>query len=179
MRKAQIVVAYDFTKQADVALDHAIDVASRNPEQVLHFVTAIEHGQSYERAEEIRIGLLARLERIFAVSRPQADIEFFAHIRIGRPDEEILGLAEEVGADLIIVGSHARGAVGRFLLGSVSEAVLRGAHCQVLVARPKGYADVELQKIVEVPHHKLRPLPHRYSYTSSIAQVRPVDWPIS
>lgn len=179
MRKDQVVVAYDFTKEGDVALDRAVGLAGERRGYVLHFVTAIEPGQSYERAEEIRVGLLARLARIFEAYRPGSDIEFFAHIRIGRPHDEILGLAEQVGADLIIVGSHDRGTMGRFLVGSVSEAVLRGAHCPVLVARPKGYHQVDLLKIVEVPHHKLRPLPHRYSYSSNIAQVRPVDWPIS
>jgi nucleotide-binding universal stress UspA family protein len=179
MRKDQVVVAYDFSKESEVALDRAVALAGELRGHVLHFVTAIEHGQSHERAEEIRVGLLARLQRIFEAYRPESDIEFFAHVRIGRPHDEILGLAEEVGADLIIVGSHDRGPIGRFLLGSVSEAVLRGAHCPVLIARPKGYRRVDLLKMVEVPHQKLRPLAHRYSYSSSIAQVRPIDWPIS
>lgn len=178
MSKQQVVVAYDFTAEGNVAIDRAIDLAGRNPEMVLHFVTAIEHGETYDRAEEIRLALLARLKGILAARQPGANIELFAHIRIGRPQQEILELAESIGADLIIVGSHDRGAIGRAILGSVSEAVLRGARCPVLVARYKGYSDVELQQIVEVPHHKLRPTPHRYTYASDIAQLRPVDWPI-
>ena len=58
-----------------------------------------------------------------------------AHLRIGRFDEEIVKLAEEVGAGLIVVGSRGRGGVKRALLGSVSDSVIRHAHCPVLVVR--------------------------------------------
>jgi hypothetical protein len=47
------------------------------------------------------------------------------------------------------------------------------------VARVKGYPHVKLERVIEVAHVALRPTPHRYSYTSSVAQVRPADWPIS
>jgi nucleotide-binding universal stress UspA family protein len=57
-------------------------------------------------------------------------------IRSGDPALGLLQVAEEEGADLIVVGSHGQGAVKRFLLGSVSEKVLRHAHCSVLVVRP-------------------------------------------
>ena len=48
---------------------------------------------------------------------------------------EIVGLAEEVGADLIVVGSRGLGGFRRALMGSVSESVVRHAHCPVLVFR--------------------------------------------
>jgi nucleotide-binding universal stress UspA family protein len=46
-------------------------------------------------------------------------------------------MAADVGADVIVVGSHGRGAIERLLLGSVSEQVVRHAPCPVLVVRPK------------------------------------------
>jgi nucleotide-binding universal stress UspA family protein len=58
-------------------------------------------------------------------------------IASGDPALGLLQVAEEEGADLIVVGSHGQGAVKRFLLGSVSEKVLRHAHCSVLVVRPQ------------------------------------------
>src|SRR3712207_964607 len=57
------------------------------------------------------------------------------HVRMGTPDEEIVKLAEELGADLIVVGSRGLGSLKRVLMGSVSESVLHHAHASVLVAR--------------------------------------------
>jgi nucleotide-binding universal stress UspA family protein len=53
----------------------------------------------------------------------------------GEPAEAILDAAVHWGADLIVVGSHGRSRVGRFLLGSVSDRVVRHAHCSVQVVR--------------------------------------------
>jgi nucleotide-binding universal stress UspA family protein len=58
-----------------------------------------------------------------------------AHLREGPAVDEILDLAEEVGADLIVIGSRGLGAISRALLGSVSESVVKHAHCPVLVVR--------------------------------------------
>ena len=54
---------------------------------------------------------------------------------IGNPADEILKAAETHGADLIVTGAKGLGAVGRFLLGSVSTRVVQHAHCSVLVVR--------------------------------------------
>ncbi len=53
----------------------------------------------------------------------------------GDPAEAIVAAAEAEHADLIVVGSHGRGPVGRFLIGSVSDHVVRHAGCPVLVVR--------------------------------------------
>jgi nucleotide-binding universal stress UspA family protein len=58
-----------------------------------------------------------------------------AHAKMGRPDAEKLKLAEELGVDLIVVGSRGLGPLKRVLMGSVSESVLHHAHASVLVAR--------------------------------------------
>ncbi len=56
-------------------------------------------------------------------------------VRKGDPKMVILDCANEWKADLIVVGSHGRKGVTRFVLGSVSEAVARHAHCSVEIAR--------------------------------------------
>ena len=56
-------------------------------------------------------------------------------LKRGHPAAGLLEEAEEVRADLIVVGSHGHSALDRFLLGSVSEHVLRHAPCSVLVAK--------------------------------------------
>jgi nucleotide-binding universal stress UspA family protein len=53
----------------------------------------------------------------------------------GDPKSRILDLAKEWPADLIVVGSHGRKGLSRFLLGSVSDAVARHAHCSVHIVR--------------------------------------------
>ena len=61
-----------------------------------------------------------------------------AHVAVGRPDAEIVRVAEEIGAGLVIVGSRGLGPIGRAVMGGVSDSVVRHAHCPVLVVRSPG-----------------------------------------
>ena len=63
------------------------------------------------------------------------------HLRGERPAEEIVALAEELGAYLIVGGSRGCGGIRRALTGSVSDWVVRHAHCPVLVVRPPKSTD--------------------------------------
>ncbi len=56
------------------------------------------------------------------------------YLVMGRPEKEIRHTADEIGADLIVVGSHGRHGIA-LLLGSTSNGVLHGAHCDVLAVR--------------------------------------------
>jgi nucleotide-binding universal stress UspA family protein len=58
-----------------------------------------------------------------------------AHVRVGLTDAEIVGLAEELGVGLIVMGSRGLGGIRRALMGSVSDSVVRHAHCPVLIVR--------------------------------------------
>lgn len=55
--------------------------------------------------------------------------------KLGNPADEILNIAQERKADLIVTGAKGLGAIGRFLLGSVSTRVVQHATCSVLVVR--------------------------------------------
>lgn len=63
------------------------------------------------------------------------------HLAAGYPTREVLQLASELQADLIVVGPHRKRAVERWLLGSISEQIVRKASCAVLVARAKEYSN--------------------------------------
>jgi len=64
---------------------------------------------------------------------PAADVA--GEVLFGSPDSRIVELAEEINADLIVIGSHGYNRWERLLLGSVSNSVVQHAHCSVLVAR--------------------------------------------
>ncbi len=65
--------------------------------------------------------------------------EIHEHVLVGPPAKELSRAARSVGADLVIVGTHGRRGVGRLVLGSVAEAILRQAPCSVLVVRDKSW----------------------------------------
>ena len=56
-------------------------------------------------------------------------------LRVGNPSEEIVNVAKELAVDLVVIGSHGYGGLGRFLLGSTAERVVQYAHCPVLVVK--------------------------------------------
>jgi universal stress protein A len=179
MNKKQVVVAYDFSEPSDVALHRAVELACRAPDHVLHFIGVLSHGD-YHRAESVEERLVARIRAELVDQTMGHEVEFFVHARIGNAADEILRLAEDVGAEFIVIGSHGRTGVKRLLLGSVSEAVVRGARCAVIVARAREYADVQLDKVVAVDvKSPPRELPHRYTYSRAGTLSRSNDWPIS
>jgi universal stress protein A len=57
-------------------------------------------------------------------------------VRVGSPAGEIVTAANELKADLICIGTHGRGGLAHFLLGSVAEKIVRQAPCAVLTIRP-------------------------------------------
>ena len=61
--------------------------------------------------------------------------EVTSEILFGSPDRRIIETAEEMNADLIVIGSHGYNRWERLLLGSISNSVVHHAHCSVLVAR--------------------------------------------
>jgi len=61
---------------------------------------------------------------------------------MGAVDEEVIGLAEELGAALIVMGSRGLGAMRRTLMGSVSDSMLKHAHCPVLIVREGNARDL-------------------------------------
>jgi nucleotide-binding universal stress UspA family protein len=58
-----------------------------------------------------------------------------SHLLLGEVQREIVHLAEDLGAGLIVMGSRGRGGMRRALMGSVSDSVVRHAHCPVMVVR--------------------------------------------
>jgi nucleotide-binding universal stress UspA family protein len=106
-----------------------------NPESITYH---LEHRDEIRKIAEraARERLDNKAERIREIGEVAG-----AHARIGRPDAEIARLAKEIGAGLVVVGSRGWGPLKRAAMGSISESVVRHAHCPVLVVR--GYGDEE------------------------------------
>src|SRR5215216_3676426 len=136
---AKILVATDGSEEADLAAQSAADLAARTGSElhVTHVGTALSHVECMGAVtkelldKEAKEVLEAQLERMEEAGASVTE----AHLMSGRADEEIIFLAEGVGADLVVVGSRGLGGVRRTLVGSVSDSVVRHAHCPVLVVR--------------------------------------------
>jgi nucleotide-binding universal stress UspA family protein len=141
----RIVLATDGSEEAELAALRAVELADATASE-LHVVhvgvvpiflqsypgTLGYEGKLYEQIEEQSTEQLRKQSlRVKAAGGSVAG----AHLRMGQVDLEIVALAEELGAGLIVMGSRGLGGVRRALIGSVSESVVRHAHCPVLVVR--------------------------------------------
>ena len=185
----QVIVGFDFSHSGRAALHRAIALATRAPFHVLHFVCVIEprtpipavptdEAIDYTYADRVQQALSAEIETELRRADVTGRVQFYVHVRIGKPAAEILIVARDVGADLIIVGSRGMTGLERLVVGSVSEHVVREAGCSVEVARPKTYSNVELLKIHEVEPHLTYIPPHRYSYEDGRLSPLAPEWPV-
>jgi nucleotide-binding universal stress UspA family protein len=74
-------------------------------------------------------------EKLDRLEAPGAELRLERRLAEGDPVTEILHLAQEIGADLIVMGTHGRTGLSRLLMGSVAEQVVRQAPCPVLTVR--------------------------------------------
>jgi nucleotide-binding universal stress UspA family protein len=184
-----VVVGYDFSHSGRAALHRAVTLAGRAPFHVLHVVCVVDpkeaipslpsyNGVDYMYAARVQEALAAETQHELDRADVRGSVHFFVHARIGKAAPEILALASEVGADLIIVGSKGMTGIERLMLGSTSEQVMRDAGCTVEIARPKRYPEVVLLPVEPVdPVHTYVP-PHRYTYEDHRVNLRPAEWPL-
>ena len=144
-----ILLAVDGSEQARVAAEAAAEISASTGSglHVVFVMPAADHLYGYhfysgdmkvsvrEQAEEdVRTFLDEQVEWLEQHGGKVED----THMAVGRPDAEIVKLAEELRAGLTIVGSRGLGGIRRALVGSVSDSVVRHAHGPVLVARSEG-----------------------------------------
>ena len=138
-RVPRILAAFDFTPQATAALRRAFAVAGAHGAE-LHVVCVREPG-SLVPALETDLPPMA-LERMREIAKAElaaapSVAKVVTHLLVGSPAAEIAWLAAHLDVDLIVVGTHGRTGVSRFVLGSVAEKLTRIAGCPVLVERAK------------------------------------------
>jgi nucleotide-binding universal stress UspA family protein len=145
----RILVATDGSEEAKLALTTSADLA-KSTKSELHiafvFPTAVQRpfpnpilarpAEEMEHELEEAMGqaqtfLDREAEQVKGEGVEVAD----THLVRGRPDRELVHISEEIDAGLIVMGSRGLGGVRRALMGSVSDSVVRHAHCPVLVVR--------------------------------------------
>ena len=130
-----ILLATDGSEEARIASHMAASIAEGTGSE-LHLVHVVGTGGTDPRVYELmRRSSHAFLDEQAGKLRAAGAMVAKEHLRNGRPDQEIVALADELGAGLIVMGGRGLGGMKRALMGSVSDSVVRHAHCPVLVAR--------------------------------------------
>ncbi len=144
----KILLATDGSQEAQTAAATAVNLA-KSTHSELHVLTVGPGSPSYdvripEVAEELRRQAQEILdEQVKKIKQSGGEVAQ-AHLRLAEhhhpgfehhPSDDVVRVAEEIGAGLIVVGSRGRGGVRRALMGSVSDSVVRHAHCTVMVVR--------------------------------------------
>ena len=171
----QVVAACDFSPLGDRAVTEALRACVQHPAAALHVITVAAEGPNgvslagsdahFIPHAEARARMEAHVGKLvdeFLVKGPALPMEQVAvYVATGVPSERIISLATAVDADLIVLGTHGRHGIGRMLLGSVAEEVVRRAPCGVLVIRPRDFLEgkklPEIQPALKPGEHPLLP----------------------
>lgn len=147
-----ILVATDHSEASNEALQQAFETALDREPSTIHVLHVLDTGHAVVLAEMSEVPITPEPQLIASATaklrahvkdqlelhgaRPHP-LSVTSHLRFGEAAEEIAHFASEVDADLIVVGTHPRHGVSRWLIGSVAEKVVRTAPCPVLVFRRK------------------------------------------
>jgi nucleotide-binding universal stress UspA family protein len=144
---SKILVPLDGSEFGERALAPALALA-RKSQGELHLVSAVsslpllrpsdaDKGDTKGWFAEEGARVAAYLEQVRGrIQREDPNQVVRVHSRVGGPAPSILRRIEEVHADLVVMTTHGRSALGRAWLGSVADGVVRQAHCPVLLLRP-------------------------------------------
>src|SRR4051812_35456608 len=153
----RVVAGCDFSELGDRVVVEALRLCAAHRAAELHVITvgaelsgglllpgADVTAVSNDGAQEIaRVHVARIVDQLAALGQPPPIERIAVYAVAGTPSERIVALATAVDADLIVLGTHSRHGIGRLLLGSVAEEVLRQAPCGVFVIRPRDFLDGE------------------------------------
>ncbi|HEU6440065.1 MAG TPA: universal stress protein [Terriglobales bacterium] len=134
-----ILLATDGSPASEPASEQAIDLATQLQARLLVVSVFAASSRPSEASTETAVvdsrdSLTNKAQAIVQRAKAAgADATFL--VWEGEPGEAIVAASDSENVDLIVVGSHGRGSVGRFFIGSVSDYVVRHAHCPVMVVR--------------------------------------------
>lgn len=135
----KIVIPYDFSETADLSLEHAIFMAKLMQSEItlLHivetvsFTSAISHALSgFEK--KIETATNEKLEQLAREIHLKSGITLQIRTEVGRIYKKICAVAEEIDADIIIMGTHGSSGYQKFSVGTNTSRVVQEAPCPVL-----------------------------------------------
>jgi universal stress protein A len=137
-----ILLAVDFFEQSELVIERAKNLASiyQSTLSIIHVVDSLPvTDTSYGTTVPFDMDLTSVLmenakKRLSQLAKELGLVEQNTYLEIGSPKSEIIRIAEDIKADLIIVGSHGRHGLA-LLLGSTANGVLHHAICDVLAVR--------------------------------------------
>ena len=128
-----VVVGYVPTPEGRAALDAAVEEARRRSSRLL--VLNASKGDSYV---DPRFASSQELESVRGeLEAAGAEVEVRQQVRGHEPSEEVVELAAQENAELIVIGLRRRTAVGKFIMGSTAQRILLDAPCPVLAVKAK------------------------------------------
>ncbi len=138
MPQKTIVFPTDFSTASDAALVHAEALARQQAARLL--IVHVEEPPLAYGGGELYYGLpepnSERILKMLEDVRPSDPSVPFAHrLTMGDPAGEIVRIAADENAEMIVLGTHGRTGMTRLLMGSVAESIVRRAPCPVLVYR--------------------------------------------
>jgi nucleotide-binding universal stress UspA family protein len=139
----KIVVGLDFSQMSEHALEVAVNLARQAHGAELHLVhVAAPPVAGIELAPTLDLAEMAdtartKLAEVIVRMTEWPEIKGFAHVVMGIAERELARIADDVEADLIVIGTHGRRGLDRAVFGSVAEHVVRFAPCSVLTVRPR------------------------------------------
>ena len=148
-----ILVATDFSEYSKTALDiclgasrcmktklHVLHTIEKFPHDYRHLLSGTTHADMKQKLEEDAIDKIKAM--ISGEIMEKGDI--IPMVRFGKPFLEIIQVAKENSVDLLVIGTHGRAGVDRFILGSVAERIVRKAPCPVMVIKGRKYTGFKL-----------------------------------
>jgi nucleotide-binding universal stress UspA family protein len=125
----QTVMAQARPREDEVRVVHVVDILAFVIPEMSQYYPGVEHARDAQRKPaEALVTKTAEL----LLSK---GLQVTTAVEWGDPKSKIMDAAAEWRADLIVLGSHGQTSLERFLMGSVSEAVARHAHCSVEIVR--------------------------------------------
>ena len=142
----RMLLATDLSPTTDLATDWAFELARRDQTALLIVSVidprelAIPGGGFRARVDQVRDRREAVAQRLVERGR-SVGVPVTFLVWTGEPGESIVEAAVSESVDLVLVGAHDRGRIGRLLMGSVSDHVARHAPCPVLIVRERSRAN--------------------------------------